>query len=315
MATRAIDQLLRLTDQLGSGDFYPTLLQLGSELAAAKSAQVIYFQPSGPPDYLHVVDTPQNTRELYREHFFGRCPMGHFWRQQRAAAVVPVREARRPDTDYDAYFDVFYRSNAVRDDIGMFLPIGGQQAVGLFFERDHSFRPRTVARLRRLLPAVLRLHQTHIRLTVNGLLAEHGYRPADCRVVLYDREHHPVLLSDGNGGFEPPRDDARGPVDESAHRIGPLPPRFALAPGGYLCVTSSQASPEQLLERLERARSVELSRRERDVLTLMLNNHSVKAMAAQLGLSVNTIKTHRRRLFVHLGVHSERELFSLLLPR
>lgn len=316
---RALEQLVAATDQLGSNEFYPTLLGLGSQITDARSAQVIYFKPSGPPDYLHVLHTPKITRQLYQEHYFDHCPMGHHWQNHRSASVVPLREARQPDTDYDEYFNVFCRSNAVRDDVGMFLPIGDEHAVGLFFEQDQNFETWTIQRLKRLLPTVLRLHKTHIRMSINALLAEFRLRPSECKVTLLGKDGVPILCSDGDGGFSPPGHGQASRVDQSsfvgasAHTIGPLPPLFPLAPGGFLQVEQLNTNPEQMCSRLEKARSVILTQRERDVLALIFGNHSVKAIASHLALSVNTVKSHRRRLFKHLGVHSERELFSLLI--
>lgn len=320
-----LESLLSAAEHLGSRHFYKNLLELGGNKVAADSAQVLYFGPSSSPEYLCAVHTPSATRELYQSHFFNHCPMSHYWRQARQASVVPVREARQPNTDYGDYFDVFYRSNGVRDDIGMFLPVGAEQAVGLFFERGSSFSQREIRRVKNLLPSVLRLHKTHVRLVLNELLAQYRCSTGQRHVTLYDRDGNPVLASDERleislhpavPSTQLERLDLRQMPQElrqGAELIGPLPPQFPLAPGGYLRIGSASSDPHRHSRRIERLRRITLSQRERDTLELILRGCCVKDIATALEVSVNTVKVHRRRLFQRLGIHSERELFLLLL--
>lgn len=63
-----------------------------------------------------------------------------------------------------------------------------------------------------------------------------------------------------------------------------------------------------------------LSRRERDVLLLLLQGHSNREVAARLCISPKTVETHRSHINQKLDVHSAAELFRLagehgLLPR
>jgi two-component system, NarL family, nitrate/nitrite response regulator NarL len=48
----------------------------------------------------------------------------------------------------------------------------------------------------------------------------------------------------------------------------------------------------------------ELSDREREVLSLIADGHSNKAVAQQLGLSVRTVETHRARIMKRLGIRN-----------
>lgn len=54
--------------------------------------------------------------------------------------------------------------------------------------------------------------------------------------------------------------------------------------------------------------TVELSAREREVLQLIAEGRSTKEVAAELGVSVKTIETHRMKLMQKVGVHSIAEL-------
>jgi DNA-binding NarL/FixJ family response regulator len=72
----------------------------------------------------------------------------------------------------------------------------------------------------------------------------------------------------------------------------------------------------RLLERMaEGERGDELSERELEVLRLLVAGASNKAIAAQLNLSENTIKTHISRIFAKLGVQSRAEAVAVALQR
>lgn len=53
----------------------------------------------------------------------------------------------------------------------------------------------------------------------------------------------------------------------------------------------------------------ELSRRERELVGLVLAGHPTAAIAARLGITVGTAKNHRRRIYEKLDITTERELF------
>ena len=56
-----------------------------------------------------------------------------------------------------------------------------------------------------------------------------------------------------------------------------------------------------------------LSCREAEIVRLILKGHSSKSIARVLGNSPETVKVHRKRIFVKLNITSQGELFSLFL--
>ncbi len=54
------------------------------------------------------------------------------------------------------------------------------------------------------------------------------------------------------------------------------------------------------------------SRREREILRLLLSNRRVPAIARQLSVSVFTVRNHLRSIFRKAGVHSQEELIRLM---
>jgi DNA-binding CsgD family transcriptional regulator len=57
-----------------------------------------------------------------------------------------------------------------------------------------------------------------------------------------------------------------------------------------------------------------LSTREMEIVGLVLTGHSTPAIARHLGISANTVKVHRRRVYEKLEISSQAQLFSLFFP-
>lgn len=56
-----------------------------------------------------------------------------------------------------------------------------------------------------------------------------------------------------------------------------------------------------------------LTKRELEIVTLILKGHSTLSLAAVLALSPNTVKVHRRQVYAKLNISSQAELFRLFL--
>jgi DNA-binding CsgD family transcriptional regulator len=57
----------------------------------------------------------------------------------------------------------------------------------------------------------------------------------------------------------------------------------------------------------------ELTRREREVVRLLLRGHSAKSAARELEISPETLRVHRKHIYAKLGVSSQGDLFALFL--
>lgn len=86
----------------------------------------------------------------------------------------------------------------------------------------------------------------------------------------------------------------------------------ALAQGG---AALEPAVAARLLERIADREREELSGREREVLQLIVAGLSNKAIAVQLKLSENTVKSHISHIFGKLGVQSRAEAVAVALQR
>ncbi|MCY1182826.1 Bacterial regulatory protein, luxR family [compost metagenome] len=56
-----------------------------------------------------------------------------------------------------------------------------------------------------------------------------------------------------------------------------------------------------------------LTERECLVAQYMLRGHSIRSLAERLGISEDTVKTHRKHLYAKLDIAKQSELFSLFI--
>lgn len=73
------------------------------------------------------------------------------------------------------------------------------------------------------------------------------------------------------------------------------------------------AKDETATKEAVRGAHEDLSPRERQVMALLIEGHRPKAIALELGLTENTIATHRSRLLQKLGASDNRELYQYAL--
>lgn len=82
-------------------------------------------------------------------------------------------------------------------------------------------------------------------------------------------------------------------------------------------ITSSIAKKILQLFPKTPARSTEfdkLATREREVLQLLMNGYSYKMVAAELNISIETVRTHIKRIYEKLHVHSASEAYAKIFP-
>jgi len=84
-------------------------------------------------------------------------------------------------------------------------------------------------------------------------------------------------------------------------------------PADVAPIAASPAEEAQALDRLASlAATYRLSPRESEVLPLLARGHSASYIADELCVSLNTVKTHTRRIYDKMGVHTRDELISLI---
>jgi DNA-binding CsgD family transcriptional regulator len=85
--------------------------------------------------------------------------------------------------------------------------------------------------------------------------------------------------------------------------------QFALNPGSLDAANSGMNQETRFHDFGEDT----LTEREREIVQLVLIGHSSSSIALNLGISLPTVKTHRRNIYTKLDISSQAELFSLFL--
>jgi DNA-binding CsgD family transcriptional regulator len=129
-------------------------------------------------------------------------------------------------------------------------------------------------------------------------------------VNFYRHEHQPAFSDPQIAAFEA----MAMPLLELARKhiaLAAFVPRSALVldEGSQIAATMS---PGQMRERLLDLAG-ELTARELDVCVRLLQGLTQDGIAADLGLSLATVKTYRNRAFTRLGIHFRNELFARVL--
>ncbi|MGF1608055.1 MAG: LuxR C-terminal-related transcriptional regulator [Kiloniellales bacterium] len=75
----------------------------------------------------------------------------------------------------------------------------------------------------------------------------------------------------------------------------------------------SQSLAERIVASARTMTGAELTRRQAEIVGLVLRGHSSRAIALKLAISPETVKVHRRNAYAKLGISSQAELFRLLL--
>ena len=130
--------------------------------------------------------------------------------------------------------------------------------------------------------------------------------------ILEKRSAARVLMLSGIGG-EPPVAEmrklgARGFLHKSASTEVLLEAVERVLAGGIYFegtgVGAALAGTEQVGAELDQAGIAHLAPRQLEILMLMARGQTNKSIAAELGISENTVKTHMRAIFETLGVHT-----------
>jgi len=110
----------------------------------------------------------------------------------------------------------------------------------------------------------------------------------------------------------------RGFADEELARLGQVVPVLGALLrrywAGYGPSKLEASPPDHSVEQIFAHFGEEvLSEREREVIQLILRGHSSESIGFNLGISLGTVKTHRKNAYAKLGISSQSELLSLFL--
>jgi DNA-binding CsgD family transcriptional regulator len=317
------------TRELGHHNFHQRLLELAGTILNHDMGWIVRYDGELPPEVLYTKGIPQNIVDYY----LGAQPQlgdPYFcsWRTNVNARIETLADALPMAVDRAFYDQDFMRRAEFTDELALYLPSFGSACLSLFFElRDRRFGPAELQRLQALFPAVLGLHDAHLRI----VLAELTATCSDCKnnsFVVLDRAGAPIFSTIGwrQAVQDTPKIAAVAQcklscacdhceLDDIGVRKHSLGNSNTLAPGGSLIylssdpATSPKCNEQRAIEIVEK-----LTPRERDILLLTLEGHSTGVIAQRLTLAKGYIKNCRLRMYKKFNVSSERKMISLLTP-
>jgi DNA-binding CsgD family transcriptional regulator len=332
----AIGQVAR---SIGAADFHEKLLGLFSSVIAHDTAWIVRYTRDAPVDVLYTKGVANHLVDYYRERAYYRTdPFFWCWHAHQRSGVMTLCEAcaqaEHEDFDREFYRVVFLRKAQFSDEMGMFLPTLGKSCIALFIERKAGqYSSAEAAVARQVFPAIEGLHRAHIANLFSSLRdggTDESRKMLRFPTLIVDRAGASIYASPEWRKWE--RSDrslkaARQKLDAgsvtsqrldgtSILRVERFARDFQLAPGGRMFViTERPAGDAPEAARLRAASDLEkLSRRERQIVALLVIGCTLGEIAQRLQIGKGTIKNYRLSLYRKLGISSERTLISRFWP-
>ena len=276
LATDSLTQsLTAVVDALHSPAFAAALVRLIQQQVAFDCALLLGVGQR--PVYLY--DNLNHQRALlfdsYLTSHFSQDPFMQALQDGLPAGVWTLAQVSKGRLDPE-YRHHFYQATGWQEEVGLILPVRGGLTLMLFLgrlDKRQSLRPKERARLEALFPLVHSL----------------------CRQQW--REAVPLRAQSA----------ATRATDSTAKSTAK--DRVLGAPTS-LDGASLKAAVEQAMTSVGGDR---LTRRERQVASLLLQGLDTETIAAELGIGSGTVKNHRKHLYGKLRLGSRAELFSLFL--
>lgn len=289
-----------------------------------------YSRFSGP-DFLVRGDYGPDFLDLYEAKLYPYDPFYRYWQEVEEPGVVTLSRLATSQADRNRYVNIVLSEMRITDELGLFLPPVGRSSVAMFFDRcGGRFTLQEVALAQAVYPLVSGLHQAHVNSVLGGAsdggegnsIAISPTRPT--RIL--DRAHHDVFqnaawkrlaaeqtesLGRALGELaQPGRNQAKLCGDLILHRAA-LPEGFGLAPGGWTDTVEEvgRAPAASGQPTLPPEMALTLTRREQDIVEMILQGYPTTLIAERLGLSRGTVKNYRQRIYQKLDITTEREIF------
>jgi DNA-binding CsgD family transcriptional regulator len=329
---RAIGQAARA---IGTETFHEKLLGLFGAVVSHDYACIVRYSRNAPPDIIYTKGLAKHLLDYYLEHaYYSTDPFFCDWRSNSRSGVIRLRDAMEATEDKEFYRAIFQHKARFSDEMAMFLPALGKSCIALFIEKkngDFSDADETVAQT--VFPAIEGLHRAHLAHLFSAL--RRGGTPESREVLKL-----PTLILDRAGACihanaewrswersDPRVKVALEKLDTSsvAHvaltetavvRVERFDRAFQLAPGGKMFVIVERPAEGEAEAARSRARSdmERLSRRERQIVALLVLGVALPEIAQRLGIRKGTVKNYRLSLYRKLAISSERTLISRFWP-
>jgi len=329
---RAIGQVARA---IGAEHSHEKLLGLFEAVIEHDSAWLVRYSRNAPPDVINTRGVAKHLVDIYLEHaYYSSDPFFCDWCSNDRSGVILLRDAFDAAGDKDFYRLTFRRKARFSDEMGMILPTLGQSCIAFFIEKASGhFTDQDEAMARTVFPAIEGLHRAHLASLFSEL---RGNGTPESRKMLSS----PTLIVDRAGASvhanaewrkwersDPRVKAARVKLDNgnattvtltetATMRVERFDREFQLAPSGKMFVITERRSSSDTDVARSRAYAdlKRLSRRERQIVALIVLGWTLGEIASRLAISKGTIKNYRLSLYRKLAISSERTLISRFWP-
>lgn len=308
---------------IATADFYRRLMQAIGAMLKADLSMVMRYSRHGAPEYVVRDGLSPRDMELYLHGLYRVDPVYRLCREASARGVYSLEDVCTPEERAGEYFSIFLQLTGMADDLVILFPAPAGTTIGLVYERTEAFTREEVEDLRRIYPLLEGMHAAHERLMLSQLAGQTKEPDRPFRII--DHEGRPVFESGAWAAFVAANPEMAARFDGCEVRGGsmvvgpgtvvhaePLDADFALAPNGSLLILehgNGGLPPVNYGQALDRFLEGKLTPREREIVRLILLGFPTMKIAERLGLSVNTVKNHKKRMYFKLDITTERELF------
>lgn len=318
----------RVAESLGTSHFHRTVLDTLRQILPSDFAQVYHIDRSGRAVCMDPCDTPEDYCRSYETGFSLDCPLSRYWQKTARPGVVTLAQVLDDQEHYGTYFADFYHPIGLVDEIGMLLPSPGRNTVALFMERMSKFSDESEACARQFFAGVRRLHRANNHLMLSAIMSSRGGGGLPNAVQIMDRCGNPVFtnrawrqacLADGSLERRVAQANVSGTADLEDDRgrlsLFDLARTFPIAPGGRMCILTEEATSQKpsLDDFKQSFLAGQISKREHEVICLILDGHPTRTIADRLNCALETVKAHKKRLYQRLDITTEREIFLMFL--
>ena len=320
----------------GTADFPSALLADIAAFLDVEKCGIVEYSRITRPHYIHSELVPKEETRFYLEGTYRFDPFFHQWRAGGRCGVLTLDRIRNQGgTEADGATDYILQLQPVTgmaDELALMLTKIGFAVDNYFFLRDRAFTADEISSMELAKPMFQSLYDLNQNLMLRDVCE--GGRPqapvsgADA-FALFDREGVQVFISDEWGPLlaeEPGLSEAVTKVapnggssmefDKYKIVSEPLGPGFSPCPEGRIVFLSSQPTPASSpvsASVLDELFGTLLTEREIAICFLILKGYPSSSISEQLGITIGTVKNHRKNIYRKLDITSERELFLMLI--
>jgi DNA-binding CsgD family transcriptional regulator len=309
---------------IGRPSFYRVLKDQIGALVGSEVSMVMRYSRSAAPAYVCYDDLDPRLMDDYLKNWYRIDPVYEFCKNETRSGVYTLDSVGTSAAYNMRYLRQFLSQTGMVDDLVALFPALASTTIGLVFEKSVQFSSAQVERLGRLYPVLAGLQSAHERVQLTLITGCGSDTNAAFRIFdvndkpIYDSDAWTRLSTADPQIFQ--RIDAlrlRGQQTLALEhgfivRAMPLPEDNVISPGGMLLLIergNPGMSPISPLQAIDAYADANLTPRERDIIRLIFLGYPNSKIAERLNLSINTVKNHRKRLYLKLDITSERELF------